>query len=154
MLLARLFSCHRYECCFPLVMLARPFSVPYCLRVFSPVAADRVMAARRPSAIMCFPWARRSSHDEEELGQSCGQAVIPQRGGKVYKECAVASLEILLHAIYYLSPQTYLSLPVNRRCDHPPQYEQRAYARRVRRPRRDHTGRDGYRETNEPTQGV
>ena len=30
----------------------------------------------------------------------------------------VASLEILLHAIYYLSPQTYLSTPVNRRCDH------------------------------------
>jgi len=24
----------------------------------------------------------------------------------------VASLEILLHAIYYLSPQTYLSIPV------------------------------------------
>jgi hypothetical protein len=30
---------------------------------------------------------------------------------------AVASLEILLHAIYYLSPQTYLSTSVNRRCD-------------------------------------
>jgi len=34
-----------------------------CLRVLSPVAASRVLAARRPSAIMCFPWARRLSHD-------------------------------------------------------------------------------------------
>ena len=32
----------------------------------------------------------------------------------------VASLEILLHSIYYLSPQTYLSLPVNQCCDHHP----------------------------------
>jgi len=29
-------------------------------------------------------------------------------------------MEILLHTIYYLSPQTYLSLPVNRRCHHHP----------------------------------
>jgi len=35
----------------------------YCLRVLSPVAASRVLAARRPSAIMCFPWARRLIHD-------------------------------------------------------------------------------------------
>jgi len=34
-----------------------------CLRVLSPVAASRVLAAPRPSAIMCFPWARRLSHD-------------------------------------------------------------------------------------------
>jgi len=31
---------------------------------------------------------------------------------------AVASLEILLHAIYYLSPQTYLSTSVTRRYEH------------------------------------
>ena len=51
---------------------------------------------------MCFPWARRMSHDEEELCQSCGQAVIPQMDGKVYKEHAVAGLEIL-------SPRNLLS---------------------------------------------
>jgi len=32
----------------------------------------------------------------------------------------VASLEILLHTIYDLSPQTYLSISVTRRCDHYP----------------------------------
>jgi len=31
--------------------------------VLSPVATSRVLAARRPSAIMCFPWVRRLSHD-------------------------------------------------------------------------------------------
>ena len=62
-MLARPFSCHHYVCYFPLVMLARPFSVPYCLRVFASVAMSRVLAARRPSAMMCFPWAQRSSHD-------------------------------------------------------------------------------------------
>jgi len=34
-----------------------------CLHVLSPVATSRVLAAWRPSAIMCFPWARRLSHD-------------------------------------------------------------------------------------------
>jgi len=34
-----------------------------CLRVLSPVAASRVLATRRPSAMRCFPWARRLSHD-------------------------------------------------------------------------------------------
>jgi len=82
MLLARRFSCPlrllspfdsacasfshvRYEYCFPLIKLyvSLPFLYCYCLRVLSPVAASRVFAARRPSAIMCFPWARRSSHD-------------------------------------------------------------------------------------------
>jgi len=33
----------------------------------------------------------------------------------------VASLEILLHAIYYLSPQTYLSIPVTGAATIPPQ---------------------------------
>jgi len=57
MLLARPVSSRRYVGWFPLVMLAYPFSVPYCLRVYSPVAADRVLAVQRPSAIMCFPSA-------------------------------------------------------------------------------------------------
>ena len=34
-----------------------------CLRVLSPVATSRVLAARQPSAIRCFPWTRRLSHD-------------------------------------------------------------------------------------------
>jgi len=40
--------------CFPLVILVYPFSVPYCLRVFSPVASDRVLAVWHLRAIMCF----------------------------------------------------------------------------------------------------
>jgi len=71
----------------------------------------------------------------EEVCQSCGQAVIPQREGKVLRKGAVASLEILLHAIYYLSRQTYLSLPLNQHCNHYPEEEQRTHARRVRRQR-------------------
>jgi len=37
---------------------------------------------------------------------------------KYKRRGVVASLEILLHAIYYLSPQTYLSTSVIWRCDH------------------------------------
>ena len=83
------------------------------LRVLSPVVLSRVLAARGPSAIVCFPWARRMSHDEEELCQSCGQAVIPQMDGKVYKEHAVAGLEILSpRNLLSLSTTSYFYLPV------------------------------------------
>jgi len=50
-------------------------------------------------------------------------------GRKSIRKGAVASLEILLHAICYLSPQTYLSIPVTGAATIPPQ-------------------------NNEPTQGV
>ena len=35
-----------------------PFLYCYCLRVLSPVAASRVLAAWRLSAIMCFRWVQ------------------------------------------------------------------------------------------------
>ena len=71
----------------------------------------------------------------KELCQLRGRSWDSTEEGKTYKGKGVlASLEILLHAIYYLSPQTYLSLPMTRCCDHPPQEEQRAHARRVRGP--------------------
>jgi hypothetical protein len=44
-----------------------------------------------------------------------------EEGDKYKRKGVVASLEILLHAIYYLSPQTYLSTSVNRRCDQHPE---------------------------------
>ena len=53
----------------------------------------------------------------------------PAEGWEKYKRrSAVASLEILLHAIYYLSPQTNLSTH-DRRCDHQTPQEQRAYVK-------------------------
>jgi len=40
-------------------------------------------------------------------------------GWEMYKRRgAVASLEILLHAIYYISPQTYLYTSMTQGCDH------------------------------------
>ena len=57
------FSCHRYVCCFPLIMSARLSSVAVSLLAYlpcftcftcAPVVSVRVLAAWQPSAIMFF----------------------------------------------------------------------------------------------------
>jgi hypothetical protein len=98
---------------------ARPFCVLCCVRVLSPVFLLEC-CARPASAIMCFRCQsivesfcvggtvsdlRASRYDSQSEGSG-------YKGGGV-----LASLEILLHAIYYLSLQTYLSTSVKRRCD-------------------------------------
>jgi len=86
------------------------------------------------------------SHDEEELCQSCGQAVIPQMDGKVYKERRVAGLEILSpRNLLSLSTNSYFYLPVKLALRPKPRTEQPYYSKDPRVAVDEDNGRLGVR---------